>query len=718
MAKKNNNAIDQVHSVKNPGNANTGKTGSGNADDRPSGFMPQFLKTRKAGWILITLYLLLGLFLVRDYGVSFDENYSREDSLVAYNYMMKLENSESESVRAFSESIPSFDLYPEKHSTALHFPLVVIEHLNNFELPTQTIYLMRHVFMFLNYILAAFCFHAILWRRFPKTLLPLAGVLLFILYPRFFAEAFYNNKDVLFYAWYIISVDTVLRWLEKPSWPKTLLAGAALAIAANTRILALSVLLLAIAFYIARALLEKKKALTVILPPIKLAVIFLALYTIITPHTWKNPLTGIFEIFSFFLHFNPWDGQHLYLGEWITKDVPWHYIPVWISVTSPLLYTVLFLIGNTAYVSAAVRDKFKLRPLLFEHMGDSFFFALFWCTLFGFIGFGIFMYNGWRHAYSIFCPFLFIAVYGLGAAFACLKQRHNVVRYVAAAAVAASMITTAGWIALNHPYQYTYFNILAAPYAAENFDHDYWGVSGNASLDYVLENDSRDYITVLPPHPTTWYLLKEQDQKRVAWLDDPLSWTDYHFFPTAQPEHPYSPDYIIPNLQGNILPVIPGYQGIHDIEAGGMTISRLYKNMALDSFDDKVLQNVRSVSGTVGNGDYAAMFDDSPKTRWTTNAPQRAGDRLQIEFTNPVQYNFFRLDVGSQLNDYMVGRILVSSDGETWHDAQILWNNCVDYLISSPPYKYLCFLNDTPDANYWWSIYQLRFGTVDTAWYR
>ena len=725
----------------------------------------QILKTRKAGLILIALYLLLGLLIVKDYGMSFDEDYERETSLVAYNYVMKLENSQSEAVRKFAQSIPSLDEYPEKHGTALHMPLVAIEHFFNFELPSQTVYLMRHIFVFLNYILAAFCFHSIIWRRFPKTYMPFFGVLLFILYPRFFAEAFYNNKDILFYCWYIISVYAVLLWLEKPTPPKTLLAGAVLAFATNTRILALSILLLAIAFYAARALFvkdlsikassakassakassakasstkalsakassakalsakaetDKRKIFKILINPIILVVVFWVVFTIITPQTWKNPITGIIEIFEFFLHFSPWDGRQLYLGAWITREVPWHFIPVWISVSSPVLYIALFIMGVFAYALALARNKAKLRYILNENMYDSFFILLFWFTLLGFIVFGIYMYNGWRHAYSIFSSLLYIAVLGFSAAAAFLRERRKFVRYAATAAVAASILATTVWLIINHPYQYVYFNPLATSYAKENFDSDYWSVSGNASLNYILENDLREQITFSPPNPSTWYMLNEKDKKRIIWPDSPLSWADFHFYPDdARLDHPYSPDYVAPYIHGNIIPDIVGYQEIHAIESGGITIGRLYRNMAIDAFDDQAETKILSISSAVvGNGDYAAMFDDDIETRWTTDAPQETGDYMLIEFSDFAEYNLLRLDVGFHIFDYVMGRVLVSSDGMEWSEAEVLWRNCVDYLIASQPYKFLCFLNDEPDNNYSWSISQLRFGHVDPQWYQ
>jgi len=691
-------------------------------DDSPRGAISlnsilQGLKTRNAGLVLIALYLVLGLFIFKDYGMSFDENYSREDSLVAYNYMVGLENSRSKAVREFAKTIPNIEEYPEKHGTALHIPLVAIEHLYNFELPTRTVYLMRHVFLFLNYILAAFCFYAVLWRRYPKSFTPLAGVLLFILYPRFFAEAFYNNKDILFYCWYMISACAILRWLEKPSVPRALLAGGALALATNTRILALSLLLLALAFYIAKALLEKKKALDVIIKPALLAVFFLTVYTAVSPLTWKNPVAGIVEIFEFFLRFNLWEGQHFYIGEWITKEVPWHYIPVWIVISSPVLYTVLFLVGTASFAAAVARSKEKLRYMLCENMYDSFFTALFWATLIGFIGFGIYMYNGWRHAYAIFCPLLYIAVYGLNAVFGFLRKKHRYAGYAAAAVVAASMVATTAWIITHHPYQYVYFNSLAAPYARDNFDRDYWGVSGNDSLGYILENDSREYITFAPPHPSTWFLLSEQDQKRVLWQESPLSWADFHFFPDPHPHHQYSPDYVVPYLHGNIIPEIPGYKPIHDIDSGGVTISRLYKNVALEAFDDQAIDNIRQVRGTEGNGDFGAMFDESPETYWTTGGRQKTGDYLQIEFIVPVQYNLIRLELGQYMFDYIMGPVLVSSNGQDWREAEVLWRNAVDYLIESPPYRFLRLEVDEPDEVYWWTVTRLRFGNADPEWY-
>ena len=676
-----------------------------------------FLKTRNAGLILIALYLVLGLFIFKDYGMSFDESYSREDSLVAYNYMVGLENSKSEAVREFAKTIPDFDVYPEKHGTALHIPLVAIEHIYNFELPTRTVYLMRHIFLFLNYILAACFFYAILRRRFPDSYAPFIGVLLFILYPRFFAEAFYNNKDILFYCWYVISSYAVLRWLEKPTIPKTLLAGAALALATNTRILALSILLLALAFYIARALLEKKGALAAIAKAALLIAAFLVAYTAVSPLTWKNPIIGIAEIFEFFIRFNLWDGQQLYLGEWIGKAVPWHYIPVWMGVTSPILYIALFVAGTSAFVLALARNKAKLRFLLCDNMYDSFFAALFWFTLLGFIGFGIYVYNGWRHAYSIFCSFLYISVYGLDAASGFIRQRHKLVRYAATAAVAASMIATTVWIATHHPYQYVYFNSIAAPYARENFDRDYWAVSGNASLDHLLEIEPGEHITFAPPHPSTWYMLSERDKERVLWQENPFSWADFNFFPDTRAEHPYSPDYAAPYIHGNILPEIPGYELVHDVVSGGITLNRLYRNMALDAFDDEVINNIRIVRGTQGNGDFGAMFDSSPDTYWTTGAPQKAGDYLQVEFIDPVRYNFVRLEVGQFMFDYAMGPVLVSSDGEKWSEAEVVWRNAVDYLIEAPPYRYLRFVIEDPGEENWWSVTRMRFGNVDPEWY-
>ena len=46
----------------------------------------------------------------------------------------------------------------------------------------------------------------------------------------------------------------------------------------------------------------------------------------------------------------PWPGQVVYFGQRLPgPQPPWHYIPVWIIISTPLLYTLAALGGLTTW---------------------------------------------------------------------------------------------------------------------------------------------------------------------------------------------------------------------------------------------------------------------------------------------------------------------------------------------------------------------------------
>jgi len=346
------------------------------------------------------------------------------------------------------------------YGVALQVIPYLIEYLFNFERPSRNVLMLCNFFVFINYFVAGIFFYLILLRRFGNTIISLLGILLYILYPRFFGESFYNIKDILFFSWYIISVYFTLRWLEDELRNTFLLpAAATLAIATNTRILGISVLLLALVFAVAIGV-RKKLAFEQIFKKISmLTVLTFVCYVIITPFVWENPLKNTIDIFLHFLHFQPWNGLHFYMGEMITKEVPWHYLLVWMGLTIPLFYIAIFLIGIAR------------KPV---HLFDVFFVALFGCTLLGFIGLRINMYEGWHHAYCIYASFLYIAFLGLERSFAFFCNKRAMLRRGFTCFVAANMAWLFAWNVANHPYQYVYFNIVGQQFAEKNFTLDYW----------------------------------------------------------------------------------------------------------------------------------------------------------------------------------------------------------------------------------------------------
>jgi len=534
-----------------------------------------FFSPTRVAVLVLAIYLLFGLLIFQDYGMSYDENLERKSSISNFVFVMgdRMLSSDSETVRNIALNAPPLETYRDRYyGTALQTIPLLVEYINYFEMPSREVFLVRHLFVFLNYYIAGIFFYLILRRRFGNTWIPVIGLFFYILYPRFFGESFYNIKDILFYAWIIISAYFILRWLEDFRFTHLLLSAITIAIATNTRILGLSLLLLACVFsLIINLVIKKERIPRTLLMTFLLPVLFFIFYTIITPIMWQNPFRTFPAIFVHFISFSPWNGTHFYLGEMITKEVPWHYLPVWMGVTIPLLYIVMFFIGVGALcygINIWIKRRID-RPALY----DIFFASQFFCTLLGFILLRISMYEGWRHAYILFVPFLYIAVFGFYKTSTYL--RHNLkakntndklknkpipwygLIYITAFCLLSQLV----WIVINHPYQYVYFNLIGRQIAEKNFTLDYWEISHLDLILYVLANDDRSGIII----KANWFhglLLSENERARVIFTNEKDE-----------------ADYIVQHTRIPYIDRIPppGFEEVASITVDGIKISILYK---------------------------------------------------------------------------------------------------------------------------------------------
>jgi hypothetical protein len=80
------------------------------------------------------------------------------------------------------------------------------------------------------------------------------------------------------------------------------------------------------------------------------------------PLLWEHPLQHFFAAYSFMSSLKT---DVMFLGR-TYSDVPWFYIPGWIVLTTPLLYTVFFLMGLVSVglqLWSERREIFKTMPL-------------------------------------------------------------------------------------------------------------------------------------------------------------------------------------------------------------------------------------------------------------------------------------------------------------------------------------------------------------------
>ena len=547
-------------------------------------FKKVFFKEKKIIRLFIIVFfvvvLIIGLAVYDDYGISFDEPIQRQHSLINYEYINeKVFGREISYIKNLN--LPSLEGYTFNfYNMAMQVPLVFIENLNHFAMSTRDIFLMRHLFTFLIYFCALICFFFLCRDLFKKEWLALAGTAMLFLFPRFFAQSFYNIKDMVFIALFIIALFLMIKLLIKKRrilW--CVLFAVALAFSTNTRFIGavlLPVLFVAMIledvagpFFKNRELAEDisayngKFSLTKrMLPYILVPAVFIATYIFITPASWNDPLHYIKSTFTEFSDYSYWDGTMVFAGNLVTSaERPWYYIPVWMGITIPVFYIAMFFPGAVILVKNTLKKRFAG---FFKDRYVWLAFFLFLIPLLALIATHTTIYLGWRHVFFLFVPFVLIAAYGVGGLqdiFSNMKLKFG--KWILPVVTIAALAVGAGRIIVNHPYQFDMFNAIGIPMASQ-FDRDYWSLTGVDMTKYILTNyegdvkihfRTNDILEMLSPGEKGRIKMIGWDQKDDA-------------------------DFILNdfrNKTGNEFEV-PGFTEIYSIWQDGYKIAQILKN--------------------------------------------------------------------------------------------------------------------------------------------
>jgi hypothetical protein len=325
----------------------------------------------------------------------------------------------------------------------------------------------------------------------------LLGAAFLVASPRIFAESFYNSKDIFFMSLFIINLFAGINFLEKPSIKSAAFFSIISALCIDVRIL--GILLPAIIFliFIINMLRNNNFKKYDILPFILFLILLPFLVILFWPYLWENPIGNFVGVFKN-LSQHPYYGYNFYFGEYIAaRNVPWHYSIVWIFITTPIYYLILFLIGfififyrlisrllkiekNNSYIDLW-RGKKELQDLIF--------FLTFSIPIFITIILGSTLYDGWRHLYFIYPSFIIIALNGLNLVKNIfIKKKILTINIVTCLLILQIFF----WMFINHPHQNVYFNLFAMNKFNKNFEMDYWGISNKNALEYIAKNSKNE----------------------------------------------------------------------------------------------------------------------------------------------------------------------------------------------------------------------------------
>jgi len=504
--------------------------------------------------IFFAIYLLVGISIFKDYGISWDETVSRTNGVEAVKYVLTGDQG-------------LFRYSDKYYGTAFEMPLVLLEMILGLSENAQAVFFMRHLATFLLFYMGVLFFYLLCKRRFGSWKIGLLGSLFLILSPRIFAHSFYNSKDIACMAMFIVSMYTFVKLLDKKSLPRIVVHALACALLIDIRLVGVFVPFITLAFLIFdNAVYTKEIKIKRTIVNILVYVFFLILFVILFwPLLWQDPIYHFKEAFIQMSHF-PGSYEILYLGKHINSlDIPWHYIPLWILISTPLLYTGFFLVGSSISIKRLIKNPVRF----YCNKRDDIIFVLwFFLPLIAVIVTNAVLYDAWRQMFFIYPAFLMVALSGVVLSFEYISKRfkgvgRKAVSWAFILIVAFSLIGTFQSMVRYHPYQNVYFNMLAGRNMKDirkNFELDYWGLSYREALEYILKNDKSKIIKIYAvnrPGRISAVMLPLSDMKRLRYVKSPEEaeyfLSNHRVYKT---EYPYKNEYYSVKIDGTKIMVV------------------------------------------------------------------------------------------------------------------------------------------------------------------
>jgi len=469
--------------------------------------------------IFFFIFLINGIWNVKNYGISYDELDYRQHGFVVLNYIGE-------------------NLFPEKakkiiKDRALEYPKIndftgaginnyKIQHTLNAALEYMFFknkskreqYIARHYINFIFAFLSLIIFYKTLRIKFSR-LYSLLGITLFISNPRIVAEINYNPNDVWMMYFVIFYLYGVINYFKTLKKKYLIIISIAVALAINVRIIGIYLYPLFLMAYFfkfgIKCKLNFKDNFFIYKNLILQFFFFLIFLFTITPQLWYDPM-GIFKVFLGSLTFEHIDFKIWFESKYIfISQLPFYYLTAWILISTPLVI-ILFLILGFFFLS-----KKLIRISDIEKNVDIV--LVFLVFVIPFAAAHILkphIFNGWRHFYFLYPSIIYIALYGFKCMFSAISKKK--IQFCILLILFINISNLFLWSIKNHPYQYVYLNHLSKKYAY-NYELDYWGLSNTDAIRNIIENKNEGRVNIAGIGTTrinfSYFMLTAEEQKHV-----------------------------------------------------------------------------------------------------------------------------------------------------------------------------------------------------------
>jgi len=492
-------------------------------------------------------FLVIGLSIYDNYGVHWDEYHNQIFGRKWIDYIKKTIQEgyppkiEADLDSQYNDLVIISDSYPLTvrvgehdvvHGPVFEFFLVVNEKLLNLS-DSRDIILMRHLSTFFLFFLSVLIFYFLCQNVFKSWEIGLLGSLFLVIHPRLFSHSFYNSVDIPFLAFYIISTYTLIRFLDNKTYASAFLHALTCAILIDIRIAGLILLFCTFLFFAIEIFISENR-INLIKKIIVFIAILLFLVFLFWPYLWNDPLGNFYLALT------------SSTGTFFNRPVPpWFYNFLWIFDTTPLLYTLFFLIGLFSSFRCFLKGPVEYFN---NNKGILIAFSLFLFPIILPILFRTALFDGWRHHYFVYPMFIFIGLIGVKYTFYFSRQYFygkplQIINSFICFFIVLSLICTSNFIIKNHPHENTYLNFLGGKniggrnkwVAKVNSSLDYWGLSYRKLLEYILANND-GIIKVYATNEPAWNnsrVLRSKDRERLEYVDEEnaeILLTNYRYY--------------------------------------------------------------------------------------------------------------------------------------------------------------------------------------------
>ena len=452
---------------------------------------------------IFILYFFAGLSIVKDFGLSIDEPFHRTIGYywylniaekISYDYeLINLLRSKFENMHWAKDLVNGQYL---QYGVFFDVLAAAIEEFLGID-KTRDAFFIKHILTFIIFFISSIFFYNIILERFKNKNFAILITFFYVTSPRIFAESFYNCKDIVFMSFCVYSLFFCLRSLDKIKALNIIFFTLFAALATDIRIMGVLLFFMYLMFLIINSLEEKyyfKKN-------YKFFVILFILYPFFVflfwPYLWGNPLQNFIFAFKSFSNY-AWNGHILYLGEFVkSNNLPWHYIPVWIFISTPVIFIIFFLIGFLKTFVLFFKNFVNTSKTtsLWSNINekkDFFIIFFFLIPIILVILLNSTLYGGWRHVYFIYPSFVYLIAIGLGYIFD-LKFKIFYKKILSTIIFCALLFNTFNLIKF-HPYQNTYFNSFIEKKANKLFEVDYWGLGNLEALRHIIQKEAVNQV--------------------------------------------------------------------------------------------------------------------------------------------------------------------------------------------------------------------------------